>query len=40
MKMDQPSRNSGGKMTKIAPSLAGKWTSGIVDLQGNVPAYS
>ena len=37
--MDQPVRSSRGKMTKIARSLAGKWTSLIVVLQGNVPAY-
>ena len=30
--MDQPARSSRGKMTKIARSLAGKWTSLIVVL--------
>ena len=30
--MDQPARSSRGKMTKIARSLAGKWTSQIAVL--------
>ena len=34
--MDQPAHSSRGKMTKIARSLAGKWTSLIVVLLSRI----